>query len=81
MDFTLSPEQQGVQEKARGLAREVKDLSARLDREVQFPREILQLWAREGMFGLALPREYGGQGLDYVAYALAQMELAQACPA
>jgi len=81
MDFTLSPEQQGVQEKAQGLAREVKDLSARLDREAQFPREILQLWAREGMFGLALPREYGGQGLDYVAYVLAQMELAQACPA
>jgi alkylation response protein AidB-like acyl-CoA dehydrogenase len=81
MDFTLSPEQQAVQEKARHLAREVKELSARLDREAQFPREILHLWAQEGMFGLALPREYGGQGLDYVAYALAQMELAQACPA
>ena len=81
MEFTLSPEQRGVQEKAQGLAREVQDLSARLDREAQFPREILQLWAQEGMFGLALPREYGGQGLDYVAYVLAQMELAQACPA
>ena len=81
MEFTLSPEQQGVQEKAQGLAREVKDLSARLDREAQFPREILQLWAQGGMFGLALPREYGGQGLDYVAYVLAQIELAQACPA
>ncbi|MDO9070909.1 MAG: acyl-CoA dehydrogenase family protein, partial [Deltaproteobacteria bacterium] len=81
MEFTLSPEQQGVQEKAQSLAREVKDLSARLDREAQFPREILQLWAQGGMFGLALPREYGGQGLDYVAYVLAQMELAQACPA
>jgi len=81
MDFTLSPEQQAVQEKARRLAREVKGLSARLDREAQFPREILHLWAQEGLFGLALPREYGGQGLDYVAYVLAQMELAQACPA
>jgi alkylation response protein AidB-like acyl-CoA dehydrogenase len=81
MDFTLSPEQQGVQEKAQSLAREVKGLSARLDREAKFPREILELWAKEGMFGLALPREYGGQGLDYVAYVLAQMELAQACPA
>jgi alkylation response protein AidB-like acyl-CoA dehydrogenase len=80
MDFTLSPEQQGVQEKAQSLAREAKELSARLDREAKFPREILQRWAREGMFGLALPREYGGQGLDYVAYVLAQMELAQACP-
>ena len=57
MDFTLSPEQQGVQEKARRLAQEVKELSARLDREGQFPQEILKLWAQEGLFGVALPRE------------------------
>ncbi len=80
MDFTLSPEQLAVQEKARRLAREVKEEAARLDREGEFPREILELWAGAGLFGLALPREYGGGGLDYVAYVLAQMELAQACP-
>ena len=81
MDFTLSPEQQAVQEKARELAQEAKLLAARFDREAAFPREILQLWAREGMFGLALPREYGGRGLNYATYVLAQMELAQACAA
>ena len=80
MDFTLSPEQQAVQEKAQRLAQEVKDQSGPTDREGRFPQEILELWAREGLFGLALPREYGGPGLDYVAYVLAQMELAQACP-
>jgi alkylation response protein AidB-like acyl-CoA dehydrogenase len=68
MDFTLSPEHQAVQKKAQHLAREVKDLSARLDREARFPWEILHLWGQESMFGLALPKEYGGQGLDYVAY-------------
>jgi alkylation response protein AidB-like acyl-CoA dehydrogenase len=81
MDFTLSPAQQAVQEKARILAQEVKEASARLDREGRFPREILELWAREGLFGIALPAAYGGAGLDYVAYVLAQMELARACPA
>ena len=81
MDFTLSPEHQAVQKKAQHLAREVKDISSRLDREARFPHEILHLWGQENMFGLALPKEYGGQGLDYVAYVLAQMELAQACPA
>ncbi len=80
MDFTLSPEQQAIQEKARRLARELKPLAAQLDRESRFPQEILQPWAREGFFGLALPREYGGAGMDYVTYVLAQMELAQACP-
>lgn len=81
MDFALSAEQQTVQEQARRLASRVKEQSARLDRESRFPREILQLYAQEEMFGLALPREYGGRGLDYVAYVLAQMELAWACPA
>jgi alkylation response protein AidB-like acyl-CoA dehydrogenase len=81
MDFSVSPEQEAVQEKAQHLARQVKELSVRLDQEARFPREILNLWAQAGMFGLALPREYGGQGQDYVAYVLAQMELAQACPA
>ena len=80
MDFSLSPEQQAVQEKARRLAQEAKAEAARLDREARFPQEILKTWAQEGMFGLALPKEYGGAGMDYVTYALAQMELAQACP-
>jgi len=80
MDFSLTPEQQSVQQTARNAAQKVKALAARLDREGRFPEDILQAWAREGLFGLALPREYGGEGRDYVAYALAQMELAQACP-
>lgn len=79
MDFALSPEQQAFQDKARRLAQEVKAQASQLDREGRFPQEILALWAKEGLFGPALPQAYGGGGLDYVAYALAQMELAQAC--
>jgi hypothetical protein len=39
MDFSLSPEPEAVQEKAQRLAREVRGLSARLDREGGFPRK------------------------------------------
>jgi alkylation response protein AidB-like acyl-CoA dehydrogenase len=80
MDFSLTPEQEAVQKRARKAAQEVKALAARLNREDRFPQEILEAWAAEGFFGLSLPREYGGGGQDYVSYALAQMELAQACP-
>jgi hypothetical protein len=59
MDFSLSPEQEAVQEKAPPLSRQVREMSARLDREARFPREILHLWAQAGMFGLAFQREYG----------------------
>ena len=81
MDFSLSPQQQAVQEKARQLAQEAKEQAARLDREGAFPQEILEAWAQAGFMGIALPQDFGGSGGDYVSYALAQMELAQACPA
>ncbi len=80
MDFTLSPEQKTVQEKARQAAAAVKEKAAHLDREGLFPGDILKAWAEAGFFGLSLPREFGGGGHDYVSYCLAQMELAQACP-
>jgi alkylation response protein AidB-like acyl-CoA dehydrogenase len=80
MDFSVTPEQQAVQQRARLAARKVKALAARLDREGLFPEQILKAWAEEGLFGLALPREFGGEGRDYLSYCLAQMELAQACP-
>lgn len=81
MDFTLTPTQKTVQENARKAAAEVEARAAALDREGAFPQEILSRWAKEGFFGLALPKAYGGGGHDYLTYCLAQMELAQACPA
>jgi alkylation response protein AidB-like acyl-CoA dehydrogenase len=81
MDLTLSPRQQAVQEKARALARKQKDLAAQEARKGRFPRKILEAWAKKGIFGTALPQEYGGAGGDYVSYVLAQAELAQISPA
>jgi len=80
MNFNLTPEQEDVQQKARQAAQEVKAMAWRNNREDRFPQDILEVWAKEGLFGLSLPREYGGRGRDYVSYVLAQMELAQACP-
>jgi alkylation response protein AidB-like acyl-CoA dehydrogenase len=80
MNFHLSPEQQAVRETAQSLAAEAAAEAAHLDRQSRFPDPILRRFAAAGMFGLALPAEYGGRGLDYVSYCLAQMELAQACP-
>lgn len=80
MDFSLTPEQEAVQKRARTAARKVKALAARLDREGLFPEQILASWAEDGLFGVSLPREFGGEGRDYVSYCLAQMELAQSCP-
>jgi alkylation response protein AidB-like acyl-CoA dehydrogenase len=80
MDFSLTPAQEEVQQRARQVAQEVKAMAGKNDRDGRFPRDILEIWAKEGFFGLSLPREYGGRGRDYLSYVLAQMELAQACP-
>jgi hypothetical protein len=59
MDVSLSPEPEAVQEKAPHLARQGQEMSARLDREARFPREILPPWAQAGRFGLGLLRDTG----------------------
>lgn len=51
----------------RALERDVID-SARYDREEMVPEEVLRAFADIGMFGLTIPREYGGLGLSATAY-------------
>jgi hypothetical protein len=50
--------------------------AARWDKEHHFPKEELQALAALGAFGVAVPEEFGGAGLDYVALALVLEEIA-----
>jgi hypothetical protein len=50
--------------------------AARWDREHHFPKEELQELAGLGAFGVAVPEQYGGAGLDYVSLALVLEEIA-----
>jgi butyryl-CoA dehydrogenase len=50
--------------------------AARWDREHHFPREELKELAALGAFGVAVPEELGGAGLDYVSLALVLEEIA-----
>jgi alkylation response protein AidB-like acyl-CoA dehydrogenase len=49
---------------------------ARWDRERTFPREAHQGLAALGAYGICVPEEYGGAGLDYVTLALVLEEIA-----
>lgn len=49
--------------------------AARWDKERHFPKEALQQLAQMGAFGVAVPEEQGGAGLDYVALALVIEEI------
>jgi len=73
----LSEEHQMIRDALRSFAQErLAPNAARWDREHHFPKEELQELAQLGAFGVAVPEEYGGAGLDYVALALVLEEIA-----
>ena len=47
------------------------------DEKEEFPVELARQMGRNGLFGITLPREYGGQGLDYLSYIVAIEEIAR----
>jgi short/branched chain acyl-CoA dehydrogenase len=79
MDFQLTDEQAAVRELCRDFAREVVAPAAeRLDREHEFPYDIVRRMGEMGLFGLPFAERYGGAGGDFLAYCLAVEEIARA---
>jgi butyryl-CoA dehydrogenase len=50
--------------------------AAEWDRNATFPKEALAELAALGTFGIAVPDQYGGAGMDYLALAIALEEIA-----
>jgi alkylation response protein AidB-like acyl-CoA dehydrogenase len=79
VNFSLSPEQQEVKERAAEFAdREVAPHAADLDREDRVPFETLTRMSDAGFMGLCVPEEYGGAGADFLSYCLLLEELSRA---
>ncbi|MEK6610161.1 MAG: acyl-CoA dehydrogenase family protein, partial [Gemmatimonadota bacterium] len=77
MTATLNDTQRQIQELARDFAREnLAPHAARWDAEKHFPRDVIQKLAELGFFGMLIPEEYDGLGLDTVTYLLALEEIA-----
>ncbi|MCS7236229.1 MAG: acyl-CoA dehydrogenase [Armatimonadota bacterium] len=80
MEFHLTEEHRLVQQTAREFAtREILPVASQLDAEHRFPTEIVQGLAQLGLMGVTVPEQYGGAGMDHVAYVLAMEEVARAC--
>jgi alkylation response protein AidB-like acyl-CoA dehydrogenase len=50
--------------------------AAEWDRRATYPREALKELAALGTFGIAVPEDYGGAGMDYTALAVSLEEIA-----
>lgn len=73
----LNEEHQMIRDALRTFAQErLAPNAARWDREHHFPKDELKELAQLGAFGVAVPEQYGGAGLDYVALALVLEEIA-----
>ncbi|NEW84774.1 MAG: acyl-CoA dehydrogenase [Mariniphaga sp.] len=55
----------------------IKPLAIEQDEKEEFPVELAQQMGKEGLFGITLPKKYGGQGLDYLSYIIAVEEIAR----
>jgi len=80
MDFDFTPEQLSIRKHMRDFAeREIAPVAAKNDRECKFDWDIAKKIFAEGFLGCPIPEEYGGLGLDYIAYGLMTEEINRVC--
>src|ERR1043166_4647808 len=74
----LSDEQKAVVETVRDFVdREVIPVADELEQRDEYPERIVEGMKELGLFGLTVPEEYGGAGLDLMTYALCGVELSR----
>ena len=56
---------------------EIKPVAGELDEKEEFSVSLTQQMGDIGLFGMTVPEEHGGQGLDYISYIIAVEEIAR----
>ena len=80
MNFELTKTQQLFLQMVREFANnEVKPLAAQVDDQERFPVETVEKMAKLGLFGIYIPKNYGGAGGDHIMYSIAVEELSRVC--
>ncbi len=73
----LTPDQEMIRDAVRAFAQEqLWPNAARWDKEHHFPKDAHQGLAALGAYGICVPEEDGGAGLDYLSLALVLEEIA-----
>jgi len=80
VDLDLAPQHASFRDTVREVAQGVvRPHALEVDRDHRFPDEAIDAAKAAGLLGVLIPREYGGAGLDAIAFAICIEELAQAC--
>ncbi len=79
MDLQLGDEHRMIRDMARDFAQnEIAPIAAHHDETGEFPYETIVKMGEQGFMGIEVPEEYGGQGMDTLAYVLALEEISKA---
>ncbi len=76
VDDLLTEEHKLVRESVRNyVKKEISPVIEDYAQKAEFPKQIVKQLGDLGCFGPTIPAEYGGGGLDYIAYGLMMQEL------
>ena len=71
MDFELSGQQAAFRDLMRDFARRsIAPVAREWELSDRYPTEIVDEMKQMGLFGMLVPEEYGGIGIDAVSYAV-----------
>ena len=77
--FPLSDEHRMIRDAARDFAQNaIAPIAAQCDESGEFPYETIRKMGEMGFMGIEVPEEYGGAGLDTLAYVLAMEQISKA---
>ncbi|MBI2715217.1 MAG: acyl-CoA dehydrogenase family protein [Rhizobiales bacterium] len=80
MDLGLSPDERELQAYSRAFAdRVVRPRAAAIDRDEQYPWDIVKALAEAGFLGMTMPKALGGQDRSFLEAVLVIEEMAKAC--
>ena len=79
MDFELSDQQKAFRDLIRTFtSRSIKPVAREWELSGRYPAEIVEEMKTMGLFGMLIPDEYGGIGIDAVSYAIVFEEISKA---
>jgi len=74
--FPFTEEHESIRQAARSFAqKEIAPIAAEFDETGEFPSKTIKKMGEMGFMGIEVPEEYGGAGMDTLAYVLALEEI------
>jgi alkylation response protein AidB-like acyl-CoA dehydrogenase len=80
MDLGLTKDEFALQARARAFSREVaRSRAAQIDRDEQYPFDIVKALGKAGFLGMTMPKALGGQDASFLDAVLVIEEMAKSC--